>query len=168
MSLGRGPQRGSAPRLWDAGAQGLHLWGTDGVHALHGGRYWWKGSPRCFGDGCIAKLPGPPRQGDAAQPGPRVSARASPGVTQGPEHRHCVTRYQPQQPLPGHGCVPTQAGQEGPLFIISTTAMVSGLRALLFSLLFYFFFFSFPPLWKTIFECLDHAGVSGAVYSEQG
>lgn len=41
-----------------------------------------------------------------------------------------------------------QAGQEGPPFIISTEAMVSGLRALLFSLLLSFFFFPSLPCGK--------------------
>lgn len=167
VSLGRGPQTGSAPRPRDAGARGLHLWGTDGVHDLQGGDAD-RGALHDVLGWVYSKAPQPRKAKRCSSVGPQ-------GVSKGQPWRHSGTTAPPlRHPLSAPAAAarpwlcpnPRQAGGAS----VHHQHSGNGLWATGFAFLpsSFFFFFPFPPLWKTIFECLDHAGVSGAVYSEQG
>lgn len=136
-----------------------------------GGRRAGRGSPRCCGEQVCGRAPRPSKaSGTPAWPVPGVSAgamlagRDSTGVTPRPgapwPHQPC---YQPPD-----GCCRAmatsqpRAGRGGPPFISGDGHSALGLSSP------WFVFFFFTPQWKTIFERLHHAGVSGAAGGERG
>lgn len=143
VSLGRGPQTGSAPRPRDAGARGLHLWGTDGVHDLHGGDAD-RGALHDVLGWVYSKAPRPRKAKRCSSVGPQ-------GVSKGQPWRHSGTTAPPlRHPLSAPAAAarpwlcpnPRQAGGAS----VHHQHSGNGLWATGFAFLPSSFFFFFPSL----------------------